>query len=123
MGQLVSYYRLAIDFRNDPGRESQRRKLTIENPVRMSSTILVNRDPLDFNGDVTHLFALPTSHSLTSALLTITLRTDESGERKSSIAIWDIMKSTTALHATFSQLSIVSNIPAPTDEAVCSSLT
>jgi hypothetical protein len=85
----------------------------------MSAVILVNRDPLDFNGDVTHFSALPTSHNLTSALCTVTLRTDESGERKSSLALWDITKSTTALHATFSQLSIVSNIPAPTDEAVC----
>ena len=86
--------------------------------MRLSAVVLVNRDPLDFPGDVTHFFVLPTSHNLTSALATITLRTDEYGEQKSSLALWDITKSTTALHATFSQLSIVSNIPAPTDEAV-----
>jgi len=78
----------------------------------------VNRDPLDLGGEVTHFFALPTSHTLPSALAIVTLRTDEFGERKSSLALWDITKSTTALHATFSQLSTVSNIPSPTDEAV-----
>jgi hypothetical protein len=34
------------------------------------------------------------------------------------LALWDIMKSTTALHATFSHLTSISNIPAPKDEAV-----
>jgi hypothetical protein len=75
----------------------------------------VNRDPLDLGGDVTHLFVLPTSHTLASALAIITLRTDEYGEPKSSLAIWEITKSTSALHATFSQLG--SNIPPPKDEA------
>jgi hypothetical protein len=79
---------------------------------------LVNRDPLDFSGDVTHLFVLPTSHTLPSAIATVTLRTDEFGERKSDLALWDVCKSTSALHATFSQLTTVSNIPAPKEEAV-----
>jgi hypothetical protein len=51
-------------------------------------------------------------------LATVILRTDEFGERKSDLALWDIVKSTSALHATFSQLSSVSNIPAPKEEAV-----
>lgn len=92
--------------------------LTIETPVRLSASLQVNRDPLDFQGDVTHFFVLPTSHALPSALATVTLRTDEFGERKSDLALWDIVKSTSALHATFSQLSSVSNIPAPKEEAV-----
>lgn len=92
--------------------------LTVENPVRLSSSLLVNRDPLDLSGDVTHFFVLPTSHTLASALAIVTIRTDEFGERKSSLAIWEISKSTSALHATFSQLSQVSNIPPPKDEAV-----
>jgi hypothetical protein len=89
--------------------------LISETPLRLSSALLVNRDPLDFGGEVTHFFVLPTSHSLASALGTITLHTDEFGERKSFLTLWDITKSTTALHATFSQLSSVS---APKDEAV-----
>ena len=84
--------------------------------------MLVNRDPLDFGGEITHFFVLPTSHTLQSALATVTLHTDEFGERKSSLALWDVCKSTSALHATFSQLSTVSNIPAPKDEAVPSPL-
>jgi hypothetical protein len=92
--------------------------LTLETPVRLSASLQVNRDPLDFQGDVTHFFVLPTSHSLPSALATVILRTDEFGERKSDLALWDIVKSTSALHATFSQLSSVSNIPAPKEEAV-----
>jgi hypothetical protein len=88
------------------------------NPVRLEATLLVNRDPLDFGGDVTHLFVMPTSHTLASALATITLHTDEFGGKKSSLALWDITKSTTALHATFSHLSSVTNIPSPKDEAV-----
>jgi hypothetical protein len=87
-------------------------------PVRLTSSLLVNRDPLNFGGDVTHFFVLPTSHTLASALATVTVRTDEFGETKSSLAIWDITKSTTALHATFSHLSTVSTIPAPRDEGV-----
>ena len=90
--------------------------MTIETPVRLTSTLLVNRVPLDFGGDVTHFFVLPTSQSLPSAVGTITLHTDEFGERKSSLALWDITKSTTALHATFQHLS--HDIPAPRDEGV-----
>jgi hypothetical protein len=81
----------------------------------MSSVVLVNRDPLDFHGDITHLFLLPASQTLSSQLGTVILHP---GQQKSSLALWDIRKSTTALHATFSQLSSASNIPAPTDEAV-----
>ena len=90
----------------------------LETPVKLSATLLVNRDPLEFGGDVTHFFVLPTSQHAPSALAVVTLRTDEFGEKKSSLAIWDITKSTTALHATFSHLTSVSNIPAPKDEAV-----
>lgn len=90
----------------------------IEMPLRLSASLLVNRDPLDLGGEVTHFFVLPTSHTLPSALATVTLRTDEFGERKSSLALWDITKSTTALHATFSHLSSVLNVPTPKDEAV-----
>ena len=86
--------------------------------MRLSSSLLVNRDPLDLGGDVTHLFVLPTSHSQPSELGTVTVSTDEYGETKSSLTLWDITKSTTALHATFSQLSSVHNIPVPKDEAV-----
>ena len=86
--------------------------------MRLSASLLVNRDPLDLGGDVTHLFILPTSHTLASVLGTVTVSTDEFGETKSSLALWDITKSTTALHATFSQLSSAHNIPAPKDEAV-----
>jgi hypothetical protein len=92
--------------------------ITAETPVRLSASLLVNRDPLDLGGEVTHLFALPASHSLQSSLATITLHTDEFGERTSHIALWNVCKSTSALHATFSQLTTVSNIPAPKDEAV-----
>jgi hypothetical protein len=118
IGQYVSYYRITIDFRQEGNQSACCPRLTLESAVRMSSIILVNQDPLELNGDVTHLFVLAGSQSLTSALGTVTLHTDDSGNRKSSMEIWDIRKSTTALHATFSQLSIVSNIPAPRDEAV-----
>lgn len=92
--------------------------LITETPLKLGASLLVNRDPLKFTGDVTHFFVLPTSHTLSSALAAITLRTDEFGDTKSSLEIWDIIKSTTALHATFSHLSSVTNIPAPKDEAV-----
>jgi hypothetical protein len=93
--------------------------LILEAPVRLSAVLLVNRDPIDFGGEVTHFFMLPTSQSSVSNLAVVTLYTDEFGERKSSLALWDIRKSTSALHATFSQLSYVSNVPLPKDEAVC----
>ena len=75
-----------IDFRQDQGYLPHFGGLNIEKPVRLSSSILVNRDPLDLGGEVTHFFVLPTSHTLPSALAIVTLRTDEFGERKSSLA-------------------------------------
>lgn len=92
--------------------------LTLEMPVRISAVLLVNRDPIDFGGEVTHFYMLPTSQSFPSTLAVVTLYTDEFGERKSTLALWDIRKSTPALHAAFSQLSYVSNVPLPKDEAV-----
>lgn len=118
IGQCVSYYKLTVDFRQDYGTSLFNTSITTETPVKLNASLLVNRDPLDFGGEITHFFVLPTSHTLQSALATVTLHTDEFGERKSSLALWDICKSTSALHATFSQLSTVSNIPAPKDEAV-----
>jgi hypothetical protein len=118
IGQCVSYYKLTVDFRQEVGTFPSNIVITAETPVRLSASLLVNRDPLDLGGEVTHLFALPASHSLQSSLATITLHTDEFGERTSHIALWNVCKSTSALHATFSQLTTVSNIPAPKDEAV-----